>query len=71
MNRLFASVPPETNITCEGCTFTSAATCSRAVFTAVRAACRARGGSTRCHSAPRRNGSIASSTRSSSGVVAL
>ena len=37
MKRLFASVPPEVNTTCVGCTFTSAPTCSRARSMALRA----------------------------------
>jgi len=37
MNKLLASVPPETNTTWEGCTPTRLATCSRARSIALRA----------------------------------
>jgi hypothetical protein len=71
MNRLLASVPPETKTICDGCTLTSAATCSRATLTALRACVPS---SCRLDALPYcclMYGSIASSTRSSSGVVAL
>ncbi len=71
MKRLLASEPPLVNTTSVGCAPTAAATCSRAVSMAARAA---RPYSWRLEALPQRslrNGSIASNTRASSGVVAL
>jgi len=71
MKRLLPSVPPDTKITCEGWALTSAPICWRAASTALRATVP---NSWRLDALPnrsRRYGSIASSTLSSRGVVAL